>query len=76
MVVALEVATLVFVAIAMAQALAHALELPGKLRVDPFSRSASTEDWQKLRDRWEFSHVVRAALGLAALILLAAAVAL
>lgn len=33
MVVALQVATLLFVAIAMATALAHALELPGKLRL-------------------------------------------
>jgi hypothetical protein len=32
-------------------------------------------DWTALRDRWEYSHVVRAALGLIALTLLAAAVA-
>jgi hypothetical protein len=31
--------------------------------------------WKKLRDRWEFSHVVRAVLGLASLMLLATAVA-
>jgi hypothetical protein len=33
-------------------------------------------EWTRLRDRWEYSHVVRAALGLAALALLAGAVAL
>jgi hypothetical protein len=33
------------------------------------------QEWTALRDRWEFSHVVRAALGAAGLALLAAAVA-
>lgn len=32
-------------------------------------------DWTHLRDRWEYSHVVRAALCLLSLILLVAAVA-
>ncbi|WP_373414533.1 anthrone oxygenase family protein [Ensifer aridi] len=34
------------------------------------------EDWTALRDRWEWSHVVRAALGLISLILIATAIAL
>jgi hypothetical protein len=34
------------------------------------------EDWTTLRDRWEWSHVVRAALGLVSLVLLATALAL
>jgi hypothetical protein len=33
-------------------------------------------DWTVLRDRWEYSHVVRAALGMLSLALLASAVAL
>jgi hypothetical protein len=42
----------------------------------PLQRSGDAPiDWTKLRDRWEFSHVVRAVLGLASLILLATAVA-
>jgi hypothetical protein len=32
-------------------------------------------DWTELRDRWEYSHMLRASLGLASLILLVAAVA-
>jgi hypothetical protein len=162
MVTTLEVATLLFVAIAMATMLAHALELPGKLKLpkdeylavqkiyypgftvggaaeplalilllvlmamtpagapfwltagafatlaiahaiywlvthpvnnfwlrdvelkgfggsffafDPLSRSGTTGDWTILRNRWEFSHAVRTAFGVASLILLAAAVA-
>jgi Anthrone oxygenase len=44
--------------------------------VDPLQGSGDAPaDWTKLRDRWEFSHVVRAVLGLASLILLATAVA-
>lgn len=35
----------------------------------------STPDWSHLRDRWEFSHVVRAGLGLLSLVLLVSAVA-
>jgi hypothetical protein len=42
---------------------------------DPFSRSGTTDDWTTLRNRWEFSHAVRAVFGVTALILLAAAVA-
>jgi len=33
-------------------------------------------DWTELRDRWEYAHIARAALGLLALMLLAAALAL
>jgi hypothetical protein len=162
MFVALQVATLLFVAIAMGTALAHALELPGKLRlskdeylavqtiyypgftfggaaepialillialmfmtpagaafwltaaafaalaaahatywllthplnsfwlkdvklkgagasffaVDLVGRGGG-DDWTALRDRWESSHVVRAALTIAGLILTAAAIAI
>ncbi|WP_027997559.1 hypothetical protein [Sinorhizobium arboris] len=41
-------------------------------------KSAAPEngDWTALRDRWERSHVVRAALGLVSLVLLATAIAL
>jgi hypothetical protein len=42
---------------------------------DPLSRSGVIADWTALRDRWEFSHAVRAAFGVVSLILLAAAVA-
>ena len=38
--------------------------------------SGADSDWTALRNRWEYSHVVRAALALAALILLATAVTL
>jgi hypothetical protein len=162
MLMALQVVTLLFVAVAMALTLAHALELPGKMRLSkdeyltvqpiyypgftvggaaeplsllllialmlvtppgpslwliagafmtlaaahatywvlthpvnnfwlkavelkglggsffafgPSDRSGTTSDWTALRDRWEFSHVVRAAFSLASLILLAAAIA-
>ena len=33
------------------------------------------KDWTELRDRWEYSHMLRAGFGLASLILIAAAVA-
>jgi hypothetical protein len=42
---------------------------------DPLSRRGITDDWTALRDRWEFSHAVRAVFGVASLILVAAAVA-
>ena len=32
-------------------------------------------DWKKLRNRWEYSHVVRAGLGLAGFLLIVTAVA-
>jgi hypothetical protein len=32
-------------------------------------------DWAELRDRWEYSHVLRAGFGLASLILIVAAIA-
>jgi hypothetical protein len=32
--------------------------------------------WKRLRDRWEYSHILRAGLGLASLVLLAAAIAI
>ena len=47
---------------------------------DPFgghrSEAAVKPDWTMLRDRWEWSHAARAALGLLAFILLVTAVAL
>jgi hypothetical protein len=44
---------------------------------DPLKRTGSQKpDWTQLRDRWEFSHVVRAGLGVASLVLLVAALAL
>jgi hypothetical protein len=44
---------------------------------DPLRRSNPAKpNWQELRDRWEFSHLVRAGLGLASLVLLVTAVAL
>lgn len=159
----LEIATLTLVAIAMALSLAHALELPGKLRLDEHaylatqpiyypgftiggaaeplgvlallvlavltpagagfrlvsaalammalahavywlmthpvnnfwlrdtkvSKAGSSffgtgagqaasgpHDWRRLRDRWEWSHVIRAGLSMAGFVLLAAAISL
>jgi hypothetical protein len=45
---------------------------------DPLKRSRSSgdEDWKRLRDRWEHSHVVRAALASASLVCLVIAVAI
>ena len=44
---------------------------------DPLKRDNSAKpDWTVLRDRWELSHVVRAAFGIASLVLLVTAVAL
>jgi hypothetical protein len=44
---------------------------------DPLKRSNPAKpDWRDLRDRWEFSHLVRAGLGLASLVLIVTAVAL
>ncbi len=37
------------------------------------SASAGERDWTRLRDRWEYSHVARAALALLSLIALATA---
>jgi len=50
----------------------------GFFAFDPLGRGHSDEppDWTRMRDRWEVSHVVRAAFGLAGLILLATALAL
>jgi hypothetical protein len=43
---------------------------------DPLSRDAArAADWTALRDRWEYSHVMRAGLALVALALLVSAVA-
>jgi hypothetical protein len=48
----------------------------GFFTFDPLQRGNGTPpDWIRLRNRWEFSHVVRAALGLTSFILLAAAIA-
>jgi len=50
----------------------------GFFKFDPTGRGRTSGhprlNWTALRDRWEYSHVVRAALALAALILLAIAV--
>lgn len=45
---------------------------------DPLQRAgdAGKQDWTALRNRWEWSHVLRAALGLISLTLLATAIAL
>ena len=42
---------------------------------DPFNQSGrlAKDDWTRLRDRWEFSHVVRAGFGMLSLALLATA---
>jgi hypothetical protein len=44
---------------------------------DPFRRTDDPRivEWTRLRDRWEYSHLLRAGLGLTSLTLLAAAVA-
>ncbi|MGH6768176.1 MAG: DUF1772 domain-containing protein [Xanthobacteraceae bacterium] len=48
----------------------------GFFAFDPLNRAGGGEpDWTALRDRWEFSHVLRAGFGLLGLILLVAAVA-
>jgi len=46
--------------------------------VDPLARDGDAQaiDWVRLRNRWEISHVVRAALGLVSLVLIVAAVAI
>lgn len=43
--------------------------------IDPFggSKSPDSSNWTRLRDRWEFSHIVRAGFGVLGLVLLAAA---
>jgi Domain of unknown function (DUF1772) len=51
----------------------------GFFRFDPLSRSAPLEPedaWTRLRNRWEYSHVIRAALAGLSLVCLAIAVAL
>ena len=49
----------------------------GFFSFDPLlrKRDSGHNDWTQLRDRWEYSHVLRAALGLIALVLLVTAVA-
>jgi hypothetical protein len=47
----------------------------GFLAFDPLKRGAASPDWTVLRDRWERSHVVRAALAAIGLTLLVTAVA-
>jgi hypothetical protein len=39
-------------------------------------RNGAEPSWKRLRDRWEYSHILRAGLGLASLVLLAAAIAI
>jgi hypothetical protein len=48
----------------------------GFFSIDPFGGidRLGTADWTALRDRWEYSHVVRAVLALVSLVLLVAAV--
>jgi hypothetical protein len=50
----------------------------GFFRFDPIKRAdeAGAPDWTVLRDRWEYSHVLRAGLALMSLTLLATAIAL
>jgi hypothetical protein len=48
----------------------------GFFRFDPLARGGTTDEWTHLRNRWEFSHVVRAAFGLVSFVLLAAAIAI
>jgi hypothetical protein len=47
----------------------------GFFSFDPFKRTrdSSNEEWTLLRDRWEFSHVVRAGLGVLSLTFLVTA---
>jgi hypothetical protein len=58
----------------MALSLAHALELPGKLRLDKETYLAVQPT--SLRNRWEYSHVARAVLASFALIAFIVAVAI
>jgi hypothetical protein len=44
---------------------------PGDMRVN----ERGSADWTALRDRWEWSHILRAVLGLSSFILLASTVA-
>jgi hypothetical protein len=44
-------------------------------RVGPDAGVSRPGDWTSLRDQWEYSHVARAVLALAAVVLLAAAIA-
>jgi len=52
----------------------------GFFRFDPAGRSApaatSEDDWKRLRRRWEYSHVARAALAVTSLVFLVIAVAI
>lgn len=45
-------------------------------RFDPLARGSATDEWTHLRNRWEFSHVVRAIFGLLSFVLLTAAIAI
>jgi hypothetical protein len=47
-----------------------------QLDVRSVSEELRSADWTQLRDRWEYSHVARAILSLAAFILLASAIAI
>lgn len=52
----------------------------GFFALDPMKQGAASEDgsegWRRLRDRWEYSHVLRAALAVIALIALIVAIAI
>jgi hypothetical protein len=57
----------------------HDLKGAGKafFGADPLRRggASETDDWQRLRNRWEYSHVLRAALGVVSLVTLVTGVA-
>lgn len=46
----------------------------GFFAFDPLRRSGGRPDWTALRDRWEYSHVLRAGLAMLGLVLLVTAV--
>jgi hypothetical protein len=73
----LQVVSVMLVALTAASAMAHAMELPGKMRLDKdvyFAVQKRKEqrppDWTELRNRWEYSHAVRAALSSVSLLAL------
>lgn len=88
MLLALEVVSMFFTAVAMSMALAHALEFLGKMRLNPQTYNAvqtiyypgftieNEAEWKAIRAQWEYSHIVRALLACIAVITLAMAVAM
>ena len=63
-----QVVTVFLASVAVSLALAHALELPGKML--PRLVTSVDEQWERLRNQWEYSHVMRAVLSAAGLICL------